>query len=63
MNIYFCEILLVAHRLHFYLGITNDKRSVYVGRNKLLIIGNCILDKTKQDPNLKKDYTREFELD
>jgi carbamoyltransferase len=28
-----------------------------------LIIGNCILDKTKQDPNLKKDYTKEFELD
>jgi len=28
-----------------------------------LIIGNCILDKTKQDPILKKDYTKEFELD
>ena len=28
-----------------------------------LIIGKCILDKTKQDPNLKKDYTKEFELD
>ena len=28
-----------------------------------LIIGNCILDKTKQDPELKKDYTKEFELD
>ena len=28
-----------------------------------LIIGNCILDKTKQDPKLKKDYTQEFELD
>ena len=28
-----------------------------------LVIGDCILDKTKQDPNLKKDYTREFELD
>ena len=28
-----------------------------------LIIGNCILDKTKQDTNLKKDYTKEFELD
>ena len=28
-----------------------------------LVIGNCILDKTKQDPNLKKDYTNEFELD
>ena len=28
-----------------------------------LVIGNCILDKTKQDPNLKKDYSNEFELD
>ena len=28
-----------------------------------LIIGNCILDKSNQDINLKKDYTKEFELD
>ena len=28
-----------------------------------LVIGNCILDKKKQNPNLKKDYTKEFELD
>ena len=28
-----------------------------------LIIGNCILDKSKQNPNLKKNYTKEFELD
>ena len=28
-----------------------------------LVIGNCILNKTKQNPNLKKDYTKEFELD
>jgi carbamoyltransferase len=28
-----------------------------------LIIGNCILDKNNQNPNLKKDYTKEFELD
>jgi len=28
-----------------------------------LVIGNCILDKNKQDHNLKKDYTKEFELD
>ena len=28
-----------------------------------LVIGNSILDKNKQDPNLKKDYTKEFELD
>ena len=28
-----------------------------------LVIGNCILEKSKQDPNLKKKYTEEFELD
>ncbi len=28
-----------------------------------LVIGNCILEKSKQDPKLKKDYTKEFELD
>ena len=28
-----------------------------------LVIGDCILDKLKQDPKLKKDYTKEFELD
>ncbi len=28
-----------------------------------LIIGNCILDKSKQDANLKKDYSKEFDLD
>ena len=28
-----------------------------------LVIGNCILDKTKQNSNLKKDYKKEFELD
>ncbi len=28
-----------------------------------LVIGNCILDKNKQNPNLKKNYTKEFELD
>ena len=28
-----------------------------------LVIGNCILNKKEQDPNLKKDYTKEFELD
>ena len=28
-----------------------------------LVIGNCILDKSKQNSNLKKDYTKEFELD
>ena len=28
-----------------------------------LVIGDCILDKSKQDSNLKKDYTRKFDLD
>ncbi len=28
-----------------------------------LVIGNCILDKNNQNPKLKKDYTKEFELD
>ena len=28
-----------------------------------LVIGNCYLDKSKQNPSLKKDYTKEFELD
>ena len=28
-----------------------------------LVIGNCILNKSKQKQNLKKDYTKEFELD
>ena len=28
-----------------------------------LVIGDFILDKSKQNPDLKKDYTKEFELD
>ena len=28
-----------------------------------LVIGNCYLDKKKQNPSLKKDYVKEFELD
>jgi len=28
-----------------------------------LVIGNCYLDKKKQNPNLKKDYSDKFELD
>tara|TARA_Y100000389_G_scaffold194305_1_gene224133 strand:- start:127 stop:639 length:513 start_codon:yes stop_codon:yes gene_type:complete len=28
-----------------------------------LVIGNCILDKNNQNLDLKKDYTKEFELD
>ncbi len=28
-----------------------------------LVVGNCILEKSKQYPTLKKDYTKKFELD
>ena len=28
-----------------------------------LVIGNCVLEKSKQNPDLKKNYTEEFELD
>ena len=28
-----------------------------------LVIGNCYLQKNKQSPDLKRDYTKEFELD
>jgi len=28
-----------------------------------LVIGNCILDKSKQNKDLKKDYSKEFKLD
>ena len=28
-----------------------------------LVIGNYILDKKKQNPKLKKDYSQEFDLD
>ena len=28
-----------------------------------LVIGNCVLDKSEQNPSLKKNYTDKFELD
>ncbi len=28
-----------------------------------LVIGNCMLDKKRQNPSLKKDYSSQFELD
>ena len=28
-----------------------------------LVIGNCILDKKKQNPKLKKNYSEKFEMD
>ena len=28
-----------------------------------LVIGNCILDKSKQDTSLKKEHSKKFELD
>ncbi len=30
---------------------------------EVLVAGNCVLDKTRQDPALKKDYKEAFELD
>ena len=30
---------------------------------ELLVVGNCILDKSDQDPTLKFDYKDDFELD
>jgi Carbamoyltransferase C-terminus len=29
----------------------------------LLVVGNCVLAKSEQDSNLKKDYSAAFELD
>ena len=50
-----------------YLPIVNtptDAFNCFMGTElDYLVIGNCILEKSKQDPNLKKDYTKEFELD
>ena len=41
-----------------------DAFSCFMGTElDYLIIGNCVLDKSKQDPSLKKDYTKQFELD
>ena len=45
-------------------GTPKDAFNCFMGTElDFLVIGNCILDKKKQDPNLKKDYTKEFELD
>jgi carbamoyltransferase len=42
----------------------SDAFSCFMGTElDYLVIGNCILDKVKQNPDLKKDYSREFELD
>jgi carbamoyltransferase len=30
---------------------------------EVLVAGNCVLDKTRQDPALKRDYKDAFELD
>ena len=35
----------------------------YTSKLDYLVIGNCILEKNKQNPKLKKDYTSKFELD
>ncbi len=45
-------------------GTPSDAFNCFMGTElDYLIIGNCILDKTKQNKNLKKDYSKEFELD
>ena len=42
----------------------SDAFNCFMGKDlDKLVIGNCYLDKTNQDPLLKKDYTKEFELD
>ena len=46
-------VLTIVSKSEFQIKQINDSRT----------IGNCILDKTKQDPKLKKDYTKKFELD
>ncbi len=41
-----------------------DAFNCFMGTNlDKLVIGNCYLDKNNQNPDLKKDYTKEFELD
>ena len=41
-----------------------DAFRCFMGTNtELLVIGNVILHKDKQDPALKQDYTQAFELD
>jgi carbamoyltransferase len=29
----------------------------------VLVVGNCLLQKSDQDPHLKRDYSSAFELD
>ena len=41
-----------------------DAFNCFMGTNlDYLVIGNCILEKEKQDPSLKKNYSESFELD
>ena len=41
-----------------------DAFNCFMGTNlDKLVIGNCYLDKKEQNSSLKKDYTKEFELD
>ena len=42
----------------------SDAFNCFMGTDlDFLVIGNCILDKNKQNLNLKKDYIKKFELD
>jgi carbamoyltransferase len=45
-------------------GSPEDAFRCFMGTEiEALAIGNCYLDKARQDPSLKLDYTAEFELD
>ena len=45
-------------------GTPTDAFNCFMGTElDYLVIGNFILDKKKQDPKLKKDYKKQFELD
>ena len=59
-----CTTLNVCfHNYWINKGKTGNKCILSILKQCKLVIGNCILDKSNQDPNLKKDYTKEFELD
>ena len=46
-----------------YINIPTNAFNCFVGTElERLVIGNCYLKKEDQDPSLKKDPTKEFEL-
>ena len=58
---------IITAFIFLILGLINSKLltplNILWFKFGILVIGNCVLDKNKQDPDLKKDYTNEFELD